>query len=1039
MRTILSLISLVNLATGALSAAPASPAPLRPHAPFGTQRGDAAPARRRLLPAADGGGYEHMHDKFDFTGPVAGLGFVEHAHDVVFFNTTAFLDDFAPHFASDLRCDSAAASGGGAGASRGSGAPPLLPGEEHAARRRRAYTLRFALRGEGAAAFPTRFASAAHLVVGLAALGRSEPACAALLGAPGAPPAYRVVAADALGGGGGGGNADLPLAVTLRLEPAALLDVFAACSIRHHADPDVGRALRRRNETLGRHYPEARGLLTMSLFQRGMNWQGGAADQGGGVVEPQLPLLRAPGLSADCVNCYAYITSSVTVELTFCAWAWVDVWWVGWVGSTVGVCTSEDYAQRGRGFHLSLAAFHEAGAELSVGLSATFDANGNALSGHRAALLPPWTPLSYNFYISGLTLTLNATLGLDAKTSLSGALSGSASLGSVRYGGSIKTGFSFDSRSGLSPINVLTFTEQRTLPSLVLAFSTASYHVELIPYVAMRFISVSVEAAIPLRLQADFNYVAPDAVLCDIPRCTVGSTGALPVYATYQMRLQISLKELRFRHLTSIMPSLFNSVINMLVSDFVVFPMQLLVDAPITARFKLLSLCAPGYVSLGGGGRLLDGADNRSHMQLGPVGLPTPLSLLIPSPSLPALTGLFSAPHKGSNVNVTEQILPVRNARRLASLAVSVSPSSLGPGDTMTISWSSSRARWPVKFEVYTEGIISNYRGDTWQQDGDSGTFTKPLQLFNGYWSGDPFGGSYGIHAWSSYWDCNDSCSCKRQNCYDCFCAWGYCASTCCDCIEYNCCTQKCGLFGADCQRPLPSQPRAQHSLAFKHPIRNSLNFFIFIKNTIDIAHPNANPNPVGNFHQHSHRHALPYLNFIRNPLKDAISNGYWHGHGLRHAQHHSNPLRNQHPDRHGHGHALSYRQHHVHPQRHGLSIKDGHRDGERDGHAHHYALGNPLAVGHGDENWNAVYVGHALIDIIRIGNAVIDYNAHCDDHAHWHGHALAHKHAIAHHHFFRHALAIRHRKRHALCIEDLQRLAHHLKHVHPDAFPHRF
>jgi hypothetical protein len=35
---------------------------------------------------------------------------------------------------------------------RRSGAPPLLPGEEHAARRRRAYTLRFALRGEGAAA-----------------------------------------------------------------------------------------------------------------------------------------------------------------------------------------------------------------------------------------------------------------------------------------------------------------------------------------------------------------------------------------------------------------------------------------------------------------------------------------------------------------------------------------------------------------------------------------------------------------------------------------------------------------------------------------------------------------------------------------------------------------------------------------------------------------------------------------------------------------------------------------------------------------------
>jgi hypothetical protein len=170
----------------------------------------------------------------------------------------------------------------------------------------------------------------------------------------------------------------------------------------------------------------------------------------------------------------------------------------------------------------------------------------------------------------------------------------------------MKTGFRYDSRSGLSPINILTFTEQRTLPSLVLAFSTASYRVELIPYVAMRFISVSVEAATPLRLQADFNYVAPDAVLCDIPRCTVGSTGVLPVYATYQMRLQINLKELRFKHLTSIMPWLFNSVIDALVSDFVVFPEQHLMDAPATARFKLLSLCAPGYVSLvGGGGCLL--------------------------------------------------------------------------------------------------------------------------------------------------------------------------------------------------------------------------------------------------------------------------------------------------------------------------------------------------------------------------------------------------------------------------------------------------
>ena len=89
----------------------AFPAPLRPHAPFGTQRGDAAPARRRLLPAADGGGYEHVRDKFEFTGPVAGLGFVEHAHDVVILNTTAFLDDFAPHFAADLRCDSAQGAG----------------------------------------------------------------------------------------------------------------------------------------------------------------------------------------------------------------------------------------------------------------------------------------------------------------------------------------------------------------------------------------------------------------------------------------------------------------------------------------------------------------------------------------------------------------------------------------------------------------------------------------------------------------------------------------------------------------------------------------------------------------------------------------------------------------------------------------------------------------------------------------------------------------------------------------------------------------
>ena len=655
----LALVSVVVVAAALPEPAPLT-SPTSPDAPsyVGTLRGASSVGGPRGLAEADAS-YPHVRDTFSFEGPVRGVGHVQHSHDVVFRGTTAFLDDWVAALPS-ARC------------SRGvprSAAPgtPMLPGEAGAPFSRQALTLSLTLPPDSVAAFTHRFSRAAHVVIGSASLPALPPACAALLGHTGSTYAVDEVHAQE--------GAAAATTVRLLLSPAPLLAGFASAQwkhvVRETAEPTTSPPTTHSNSSSSAAAAGPRSLPTVTLFSDGLNWAGGA------VTRPTMPLYNwsspsaSSTLEADCINCYIYATETVDVELAFCAYARlhvvlprVCVWFaclgpvdIGMVGlGPVGVgCDGTDATQSGPGFHLAFSASQQLTAGLGAGLVARAAVHGDTVQPSTRLGLLPSVPLFHSvFMLLGLPVDIAVSASLSASLYASGTFSGVLNTGSVALAGALSSGFTFDTRAGsvVVPTHSQSLVATRTPPSLQLVFGPSSLYVDVIPALSFTLYGcITLDTEFPVRLQADFAYVAPDAVACDLPLCALPALGrtdsghSLSVYATWQPRVNLSMRAVRMRDIVGEVPLVGSLVAPLVSSSFVLVPQHTLLYVPFNSRQLIYAACWPSVVSWQGGRRALaavggdagDAAASRRLMlrlqqQTKDAAAPPPSNLLLASP-----------------------------------------------------------------------------------------------------------------------------------------------------------------------------------------------------------------------------------------------------------------------------------------------------------------------------------------------------------------------------------------------------------------------
>lgn len=585
---------------------------------------------RRLRATETAGHYDHVRDTYEFAGPVPGRGFVEHKHDVIFANTTAFADDFLSAVA-EWRCVPATPAERDsvfpwiahmqrmAGAGRGSSTSmPQLPGEAEAVGSRVAFALQVdftpALAAEAAPAFAHRLHRAAHLIFGDDSL-RAFPQCAALM--DGINPAFRVHAVRSTGGSNGG--------FRVVVEPAGLLEPFAAAHWHTREEDDVDRAMRARGLQWAdfAHAGSGRRVEEFSLKRDGWNWNQDAANPGaaGSVAEQHqnftVGYSNPPGATElNLRNSYMYFNLGVDVELHLCLWAYVDLWILGKVGlGPLGFgCDAEDervYNEEMAGFHLRFRAalIVEAAARVEAHL-APGDVN--------SAIFAPDIPLKGNadargkarkVMLGSLPLFIATGFRVSAALDLAGRVPEPFQLGAYGRWFKAKMGFQFNgwSGKGLEPIDELQWHDLAPgVDALPMEeawredFALTSARLSLLPrFMVTLYFILPFDAVLPLRLQMDADAVAKDAVACDLPLCMRAAgdgsqRGLRGLYGTLQFRVRLALGRLTVRAIIGQLqlPKLLAWLADMVIpDDWLIWDEQTLLDAAFTPRLKLFAGC----------------------------------------------------------------------------------------------------------------------------------------------------------------------------------------------------------------------------------------------------------------------------------------------------------------------------------------------------------------------------------------------------------------------------------------------------------------
>lgn len=280
---------------------------------------------RALATATIGGTtFEFERDSFAFEGPVVGMGFVTHKHDVIFKNTTAWLDDFSQAVAY-ASCTPFVTQAAPAYATIHT--PPYLPGEASSVQGRVGMQLDLQLGShehvsssllEG---FLHRLSTAHFLVIGVDALPLLQhDQCAVLLGS--APPVYRILGFHRPASDLAAGGLSLTRTIRVELQPAGLLEAFASASWRHRVEPDINAALAARGLSW-RDFPHAnetaaRQLASWTLASLNVNRVG--VGSAGGIKDPSITLKDWTTARLSCENCSAYFSAVLDAELELCAW-----------------------------------------------------------------------------------------------------------------------------------------------------------------------------------------------------------------------------------------------------------------------------------------------------------------------------------------------------------------------------------------------------------------------------------------------------------------------------------------------------------------------------------------------------------------------------------------------------------------------------------------------------------------------------------------------------------------------------------------------
>lgn len=583
-------VSAGNYADGALRVIPALA--------LGTRRVQHA---RRLFTESNEPVYVDTLDKWEFTGVVEGLGYVDHSHTVVFKNSTVLLDDYASQIV-EAHCET-----------RNSGwyeemnAQSIMPGEKDELRSRRPFVLSVKPSPGEVMAFLHRFQHAEHVIIGIESQAVSD-ACGDDLLRPGST--YRIDRVE-------GGVAGELLQVSL--SPSGLLAGFASAQWRHVVNKDVEGALLARGYAVvngSAMSRDGRKLHTIPLNENGLNWRNGA------VVERFRPYssFAAPDGSAsasiDCEDCFWYASAELVVELTFCAWARGNVPFLGNVGlGPMGVgCTAADAGRSGVDYRLELRSYIDARAGAGAGVRATARTTGTPIAPPTLPIVPGVTVIDSYVTVLGVPMRVEVQLGLTAQVLIAGIIEGEMSTGTAARHGTMLVGFEYDRVNGMREIKQVTFSESRTPPRLSLAFGRSTIRVELTPFARVRLFGfVRLTAELPIRVQADLGYVAHDAVLCDLPDCAFPGLRRddggrlLPLYVTVQPRVRVTLGAISLRDLVGAIP-LVGGLASSLVSGSMYLTRDTtLVDAGLTGRIMALRACVPSLIimDLSGGRRQL--------------------------------------------------------------------------------------------------------------------------------------------------------------------------------------------------------------------------------------------------------------------------------------------------------------------------------------------------------------------------------------------------------------------------------------------------
>ena len=590
----------------------------------------------------------HLRESWAFAGRVPGVGHVSHSHDVTILNTTLLLDDWAVL----LQSATCTAMPHGHARTATLSPPPLLPGENEALLQRLPVVLSVLFReGESADSFLHRSSRSHHVMAGRDFLDVVPQCLPYLWGSTFSLRSLRADTAAALAGF---------VEVRLVLSPAPWLAGFASARWSTSVQQESASATptpNNRSAADSAAEPPApgsrhRGLETWYLLNDGLNWANG------GIVQPLLPISNLTAgpfyAAASCANCYAYLTSTLTAELDFCAWALLDVRtprvclfgacipsvYFGTVGvGPLGVgCARSDGASGGAGFHLALSVLHSASAGFGVGIEVDANVSGTLLSLPSTQLLA--SPVfSFTFFVVGLPVNVGINLALNASLTAAGTVSGVVRTGTLTLSGSISHGFEYDSMSSLGGPQLLQNVSLLPLslpsPSASLTFGSASVRAEITPVVSLTLYGfIHIDGGFPVRVQADFGYVAPDAVLCDLPLCDIpgegrDAGGALKgVYITWQLRLLVLLKAVRLRDIVGAVPGV-GGLLSGLVgnNNFLLFPGATLANDAITARNLIFATCAVGEFSWGAPAgqlrrrqRVLDADDNDEAAEQGVSG-----------------------------------------------------------------------------------------------------------------------------------------------------------------------------------------------------------------------------------------------------------------------------------------------------------------------------------------------------------------------------------------------------------------------------------